>query len=360
MRILHITSSLDGGGIASLLMDYCSRLIPDLEFDFVITSKQEGFLEQPLRNLGCNIYRVEQFRISPIKYFSQLKKIIKSGGYDIVHDHADYRSFFGLMCAKMCGVKKRIAHSHLAYVKLSKKARVEKAVFTPLVKSVATGLVACSSDAAKWTWGKTNNNVFIMKNAIETDRFAFSESKRTSIRQQYELNNKFVIGNVARFTYQKNHKFLIDILKEMLKIKKNTVLLLVGDGDLFNEVKEYTINSGLQKYVLFLGTRNDVPDLLNAMDCFVLPTRFEGLGIAYIEAQANGLYSFGTKSVVPEEANIDGGLIFIDEKESAQVWAQRILDINDSRIRNANKKVVAAGYDIDEAVEKLRRYYFSL
>lgn len=360
MKVLHITSSLDGGGIASLLMDYCPRMMPEIQFDFVVTSKEEGFLEKPLIKLGCNIYRVEQFRVNARKYFSQLTTIINEGNYDIVHNHADYRGFFGLLCAKKCKVKHRIAHSHLAYVDMTLYTKIEKAVFTPLVKKIATNLVACSHEAAVWTWGKNAKSVHIMKNAIDTKEYIFSQEKRSYIRNMLGIDNCFVVGNVARFTYQKNHQFLLEIFKKVLDINDNSVLLLIGDGELRSDIEKKVSEYKLENKVRLLGSRDDVPDLLNGMDCFVLPSRFEGLGIVYIEAQANGLHGFATEHVVPIEADIEGGLTFIDINASPVEWAKQITNFETIRRNNAQQKVISEGYDINIAADDMRRYYLSL
>ena len=358
MKVLEITSSLDGGGIARLLYDYCSRLIPEFEFDFVVSAENEGILEEPLRNLGCNVFHVSQMKKSFGEYKRQLEFIIKNGNYDIVHDHCDYKSFFELQIAKRNGVKTRIAHSHRAMVPQSITEKFIKLIFTPLTKYLATDLFACGIDAAKWAWGKKayeNGKVFILKNAIHTEEFLFSNEIRQEIRNELGLTDKFVVGNVARFSYQKNHEYLIEIFKEIAKKRNDAVLVLVGRGELMNNVQEQVKNDQIDDRVIFLGVRNDVPKLLNAMDVFVLPSRYEGLPVALVEVQANGLPTY-VSTAVTTEMKVSSNMHFISIDNDPSKWAKEILESDNKRLPSHIKE---SGYDIGSAVIALKEKYYS-
>lgn len=235
MRIVHVTSSLDGGGIASLLFEYCSRMKKNINFDFILTAEKEGILENKFRNMGCRIYHIPQLRKNPYGSIKSLYQILKNNKYDIIHAHGDYRSFNSLLIAKILGIKNRIVHSHLAYIPETLKQKIERKIFVPLVKMISTQLMACGKDAAIWMWGKNdvnNGRVFIMANAIDTKKFLYNEDKRIELRKKYKIKNNLVIGNVARFSFQKNHIFLLEIFKEILELKKDAVLVLIGDGEL--------------------------------------------------------------------------------------------------------------------------------
>lgn len=155
MKILEISSELDGGGVDRLLYDYCSRMIPEIHFDFIVTSKSEGMLEQPLKKLGCNIFHVAQMREDRKLYKRQIKEIIKKGNYDIIHDHSGYKAIFTMYYAKKYNIKGRIAHAHMAYIPESGKEKAIRRICTRIVKHYATDLFACGEDAAKWMWGNT-------------------------------------------------------------------------------------------------------------------------------------------------------------------------------------------------------------
>ncbi len=359
MRILEITSELDGGGVDRLLYDYCSRMTDDIKFDFVVTSKTEGILEQPLKDLGCNVYHISQIREGLKQHNNELRKILTDNHYDIIHDHSGYKAWCNLSVAKKCGVAVRVAHSHQAFMTETLKQKIMRILSTPITKMYATELFACGNDAAKWMWGKAAFNrgkVYIMKNAIRAESFEFSAENRESIRQEYNIADKFVIGNVARFTYQKNHEFLVQIFAEIKKVRNDAVLMLVGRGELENDVKKQVEELGLSDSVLFMGVRNDVPDLLNAMDVFVLPSRFEGLGMVYVEAQFNGLKTFAS-DVVPKEVNITGNLLFLP-LDNIKLWVNAIIQSDYKRCDFVSNEI--AEYTIDVAVSKLKKKYSDL
>lgn len=351
MKVLEITSELDGGGVDKLLFDYCSRIIPDIEFDFVVTSKFEGILEKPLKELGCKIYHVAQFRENYKLHVKQMKKILLEGHYDVIHDHSGYKAATNLRLAKKMGVKGRIAHSHMAFIPETTKAKIERYLFTPLTKFYATELFACGNDAARWMWGKSK--AYIMTNAIDPDAFAFNPETRTRLREELGLENKFVIGNVARFSYQKNHEFLVRVFNEVSKHRDDAVLLLIGRGELFDEVKQQVHSLNLDSKVIFLGVRDDVPDLLNCMDLFVLPSRFEGLPVTLVEVQANGLSSLVSECVT-KEIHLNDNLYYLPVDEKTEVWRDFIDNIGIQRIQSKVKK---SKYDLSIAVNRLYKRY---
>ncbi len=359
MRILEITSELDGGGVDRLLYDYCSSLSDEVQFDFVVTSKTEGMLEQPLKDLGCKIYRVSQLKEDLKGHKEQLKKILEAEKYDIIHDHSGFKAWCNLSVAKKCGVKTRIAHSHQAFMTESSIGRLIRKVSTILTKLYATNLFACGNDAAKWMWGEKalrKNKVYIMKNAVVSEKFGFSSAKRDELRKVLGLENKFVIGNVARITYQKNQEFLVEVFAEIRKNRDDAVLLLVGRGDTEEQIKKQVADLGLTDSVIFTGVRNDVPDLLNVMDVFVLPSRFEGLPVTLIEIQANGLPGV-ISDAVTKEMTFSEDLNFLPLSASYDEWAKVIS--SKSRKKSVNA-VENTGYDLKLATEDLKDKYLSM
>ena len=271
LRVLQVTSELDGGGVERLLHDYCMRMSQDIHFDFVVYTKKEGILEKTLQDVGCVIFRVTPLRESIHKSKSELKNVIKKGHYDIVHTHQGYKGILSLYYAKRYGVKTRIAHSHIAYVPEGRAGKIVRKVVTPIAKLLASNLFACGRDAGIWMWGRKavdQGMVYFMHNAIDVERFAFDKGKREAVRSAFGVQDKFVVGNVARFSYQKNHKFLVEVFAEIKKYRENAVLMLVGDGELHTEIVKQIENAGLMDSVVLLGVRNDIPDLLQAMDVF--------------------------------------------------------------------------------------------
>lgn len=355
MRILHVTSELDGGGIERLLYDYCSRLSNTIEFDFAINSEREGILEKPLRELGSNIYRIPKLRDGLNCYCKQLSYILKNGKYDIIHVHSAYKAFIPLLIAKKSGIKVRIAHSHIFNVPESTKEKIIRILLALLTKHYATDLFACGTDAGRWVWGE-KTCFYVMKNAINVDKFIFNSAKREEIRNNFNISDKIVIGNVARFSYQKNHEFLINVFAYLLRLCPEAILMLVGQGELEEDVTIQIKQLGIQNSVIMLGVRNDVEDLLNAMDIFVLPSHFEGLPVTFVEVQANGLTTIGSTNIT-KEICINDNVYYYSLSSGYEYWAQKISEIHTNR-EKVDKKTFP--YNIEESSIKLKKKYEEL
>lgn len=361
LRVLHITSELDGGGVERLLFDYCSRMKDSVHFDFVVCSDEQGILEEPLKELGFNIFRITQIRKSILKNYRNLRDICEKGKYDIVHVHSGYKAVIALACAIKAKIPVRIAHSHTAYTPEAETSRIIRKIITSITKHYATDLFACGLDAAIWMWGRNEwekGNVHVMTNAIETNSFAFSQEKRDTIRGKLGITERFVVGNVARFSYQKNHEFLIKIFVEIKKLRDDACLIMVGRGELEDEVKSQVMALGLEKSVIFMGARNDVPELLNTMDVFVLPSRYEGLPVTLVETQANGLKCFISSNVTDEIA-LKELVTFISIEDPPNVWAKMIINTenNISRRFEYKDRIAELGYDIKYEAGKLESLY---
>lgn len=351
MRVLEITSELDGGGVDRLLYEYCSRLVDVINFDFVVTSKNKGILEYPLEKLGCRIYHVSQYREGVRKHIDEMNAILKNQHYDVVHDNSGYKAFWNLYIAKKNKVKTRIAHSHQAFVPEKKKTYIKRKLITPLTKMYATRLIGCGSDAAKWMWGSIDKSS-VLPNAIDAKQFSFSQHMRDKLRKELSIEDKFVIGNVARFSEQKNHEFLIKMFDRLVKYREDAVLLLIGRGELEHKIKKMVENLNLQDKVIFLGVREDVSDLYNAMDVFCLPSRYEGLPVTLVEIQANGLPSF-VSSCVTKEILISNNMEYLDITQPND-WAKRLIRFYPQRGENV---IINTSYDIDLAAKKLLNLY---
>lgn len=356
MKILHTVPALDGGGAERILFDYTIRMLEGNQIDFIVHTETEGILEKELIKKGCKIYHILPLRKNIKNFFKQVNKIILEGNYDIIHAAGGYRSIVELSIAKYHGVKIRIAHSHMAHIKESKSEKLTRKIVTFFVKKIATDLFACGKEAATWMWGKTlyeKGDVYIMPNAINVSKFKFSYEKRKKIRRLLGIEDKVVIGNIARFSYQKNHEFLIRTFKEFIKICPNAVLLLIGHGELQHQIKKQVEDLNLVNYVYFLGVRKDVPILLNAIDYFVLPSRWEGLPVTMVEVQANGLPMLVSDTITKEiklNSNVNYLSLNVGEKE----WAKFILQNLNKRI---NSIFLELEYDIDKASKKLENFY---
>lgn len=221
-----------------------------------------------------------------------------------------------------------------------------------IAKYCATDLCACCKNSAWWLWGR-KDNVQIINNAIELNKYKFSIVNRERFREKYELGDSIVIGNVARFSEEKNHEFMLEILREAKK-EYNIKLLLVGGGKLEDEIKEKAIAYGVSDSVIFLGVRKDVAEILNAMDVFILPSKYEGFPVTLVEAQANGLPIIAS-DVITDEVKLTDDFTYLSVAVSPNVWIDEILN-KTKEVRGVTGKSVEQ-YDVDKEAVRLAFYY---
>ena len=357
MKILHITYGFNGGGVGFVIANYCAEQpMHGVEFDIVgedIGKKQQ--LHERFERAGFHVYYVTPKKVSLRKNIVEMLQIIRQGRYDAVHVHLEEWSFLYLWLAKICGVKVRVCHSHMAYM-TGADTKPHYKLFRFLLNRFATLRIACSSDAGRHLFGK--HSFTILNNAIEAEKYVFDSTRRKQMRNKLGLSGKFVIGTVGRLSFQKNPQFSVEIFQKIHEHRPEAVLMFVGQGELEEEVCTLVRDKGLEQNVLFLGLRSDVPDLLQAMDVFVLPSRFEGLGIVSVEAQAAGLKTFATAKVVPQEACISDTLFtYLPQNASAKQWAETILAADTDHRVNTLSLIQSSGYDISIERQQLYQKY---
>ena len=284
-------------------------------------------------------------------YIPYLRKLLKSHHFDVVHVHGNSATMgLDLFIAQMCSVRIRIAHSHNPY---SKHPYVH-AVMKPLLNMVTNQPVACGQDAGRFLF---NKSFTIVPNCIDVKKYIFDAKVREDERRALHVEENIVIGHVGRFTYQKNHELLINIFSEFLKAHNNAKLLLVGDGELIDEVQAQIDRKGLHDKVIVYGTSCEIPKLMSAMDAFVFPSRYEGLGITAIEAQASGLPVIASEGM-PIEAVITDHCIRVAQDAPLSEWVDRLDSIMREKYDRSSewRKVQLAGYDLDQlpkVIEKI-------
>lgn len=361
IRVLQEVATMDVGGVERLLYDYFTHLGNcEVAFDFVIFDREkEGIFEKPLREMGCRFHCVPRVKGFGLSYIRALWKLLREGGYQAVHAHRGSRSFFVLFLAWLAGVPVRIAHSHLAFEPDANVIKhLKTVVFKRLCRLFATDLFACGDDAARFMWGTADPaKVHKMTNAIDTGRFHQALAAREQMRKDLGVDDAFVLGTVARIDAQKNPLYLLKIAKAVQQSGKNAVVLVAGTGPMEQEVKQQAHEMGLDGFVRFLGVRQDIPELLAAMDLFLLPSVFEGLPVTLMETQASGLPALVSDRVTKEMDH--AGLIrFLPLEEDASCWADAVLEarVNENRCEYA-RKVLDEGYDIADQAHKLAAFY---
>ena len=355
IRVAHVMGKMVRGGVESVVMNYYRNIDRrKVQFDFFADSDSVDPLpyKEEIESLGGRIYIVPPYQ-QINKYLPALTKLFKENGYKIVHSHLNTLSVFPLYAARRAGVPVRIAHNHSTAAKGETKKNIMKYALRPFAKVNATHYAACSRYAGEWLFGKKSmerGEVTIFNNAIDLDKFRFDPAVRDEVRRELGIQNKFVVGHVGRFCFQKNHEFLIDIFAEVHKQNPNSVLLLVGDGEDIEKIKDKA--KMLRGGVIFLGNRSNVEQLYQAMDVFVLPSRVEGFGIVAIEAQASGLKVVAS-TAVPNVTNISNNMKFLNFTDGVNAWAKEIL--------NTNKRIIkftkTDDYDIFKQSKKLCLYY---
>ena len=373
-RILQICA-LNAGGIETFVMNIYRELRKqNIIFDFVnyFDSDIEQFHEKEVLKYGSRIYKTGSMTYKNIIYKHIHKDIclyrfLKRNKYSIVHIHAsDNISLEDAFIAKIAGVKKIIVHSHNSSVNKNEKLYKVKNIFQKFTRKfwryVANDYFACSKLAAQWMFDSNLNalnKVKIINNAIDVNQYKFNQFIRDDVRKKLDLKNKFVIGHVGRFSYQKNHEFLIDIFYELNKINENSFLLLVGKGELEDRIKEKVKKLGIQDSVIFYGLSNNCPELMQAMDVFVLPSHFEGLPLVGIEAQAAGLKVI-TSSNVSQQMRITNNVEFISLDKNSKLWAEMINQYSIGYNRdNVIDEIEKNGYGIKGVSIKMKSYYTS-
>lgn len=366
IRVLQIGLTRNIGGLETYLIAQFQHLNrSNVTYDFVnITAEYEIAFKEQILKAGSRIYGVKSRHLNPIRHYWQWIKLLHriAPKYKAIVLNSNSLTYvFPIFLAKFFGIPLRIMHSHNTgfeqKIGFGKKLLIQ---FNKcLLKWGATNYFACSKLAGQWMFGH-KAKFKVIPNAIDCAQFRYNPIQRGKIRKQLQLENNFVVGHVGRFMYQKNHEMLIQIFYEIYKQNPAARLLLIGDavGDQsYPEKAKLLVHKlGLEQAVLFLGMRKDVPQLMQAMDCFLLPSRFEGLPVVGIEAQAAGLPCFFSDTITTE-VGITNLAYFLSLQNDPKKWADFILD-NRQQVRKKTQNCIAqAGYEIDTAAKQIEKWY---
>lgn len=364
IRVAQIIGKWLGGGVEAVVMNYYRHIDrTKIQFDFICDEDSTNIPYEEIEQLGGKVILIPPYQ-KVFKYHMELKKVLKEGNYKIVHSHINTLSVFSLFAAKCAGVPVRIAHSHSTTNKKEWKKNIMKLALRPFTKLVATDYMACTEHAGRWMFGNKeydNGNVYLLNNAIDLEKFKFDEKLRKKIRKELMIDNDtIVIGHIGRFVAQKNHTFLIDVFNEYHRENKNSVLMLIGQGPLMEDTKNKVRKLNLDDSVKFLGQRSDANELYQAMDLFLFPSLYEGLGMVVVEAQASGLPCI-VSTEVPEIAKVSKKITFINLDDNVEKWAETIFKY----LKNINRKSInfideIRKYDIKKEVSKLEEKYLNL
>ncbi len=339
LKIAQVIGSASGG-VMSCIMNYYRNIDrTKVQFDFF--TYEDSVYDEEIKKLGGNVYHFPNiFKPQAVKV---LKNYFQTNNYDIVHSHLTSRSVFVLKAAKQANISVRICHAHSTTHFSEGIAYGAKSFLRLFSKKYATHLAGCSQLSIDWLFGK-NSNAFLMKNAIDLERFHPQEKK----------NDVVTVGFVGRFVFQKNLVFLIKVFQQMLKINPNIQLMLVGDGKYKKRLQK--MSKKMQGKVIFVSEQQDIENYYPQFDLFVLTSKFEGMPLVAVEAQACGVPCL-LSDKISKEADV-GNAKFLP-LGNAKIWAK----VGTEMLEN-NKKVEVQlaqhGYDITAEAPKLLQYYQSI
>lgn len=365
IRILHMVSTLTkSSGVMGFIMNYYRNTDHDkIQFDFLYFEDRKITYQKEIEEMGGKIYKVGKPKIS-IKYVNKINNFFNIYGsqYKALHCHPIYSSVIFGYFAKKNNINHVIQHSHSSKFSNNLLGNIRNHLLSYLFRFSANHYMACSVEAKRLFKNKIDSDqeIIIINNAIDTNRFTYNNKNRIAVRKENNIDDdSFVIGNVGRFSIEKNHDYLIKLFKEITLINNNSVLLLAGVGGLKNDIQDKIKKLDLEEKVIFTGLISDVNRLLNAMDVFVLPSLYEGLGIVAIESQASGLPTFCSKSL-PEDIFVTELSIKFDLDAEIKHTAQQIINYENYKTKNTTKKIIESGYDILTESKKLEDFYLSL
>lgn len=367
IKILQFPIANSFGGITHYALNNWKWMNKDIfQCDFATMSKKIDFADEILAS-GSNIHYISCYAEENEEQFRKDVCKILEEGYDVVHLHTkQWKSFIMEELCKECGIPKVIVHSHstgidtLDPIKRKIETELHEKTKMKFNTSLATDFWACSRLAADFLFGKQipKEKIRIMNNAIDIDKFEYNESIRKQYRHKYNLENCFVIGNIARFVYQKNHEFLIEVFAELEKLIPESRLLLIGDGELRDDIEDKVKKLGIEKKVIFLGKIKDVNNWYQAMDVFCLPSRFEGLPITVVEAQAAGLPCV-ISDTITDEVQIEQSVSLVaanDIKQYVNIL-EKIAKQSPQRYSNNNVK---EKYNSKKCIAQIEQEYMRL
>lgn len=352
-RILQVVTYMGRGGIETMLMNYYRRMDREkIQFDFLVHRDFRADFDDEIEALGGRIYRVPAMNPASGSYRKALADFFRTHPYRVVHCHLNYMSGVVLAAAKQADVPVRIAHAHTAAMAPGWKQSVRR-LCKHLIPLTATHRFACSPEAGRAIFGKQSFS--ILANAIDAAAFTPDEKLRREVREELALGDAFTVMHVGRMVYAKNHEFLLNAFRELLNTEPGARLVLVGDGELRSQVAEKAAQLP-EGSVQMLGSRTDIPRLLQAADVFSFPSRFEGMPVTMIEAQAAGLPCIKSKTVTDECIVTD--LVTSLPTNDPVCWADAIRAAKTAHTDHL-EDIQRSGYDITAAAEKLTRFYLN-
>ena len=350
------------GGIESVVMNYYRCIDKNkFQFDFIAPKGSTFPNKDEIEKLGGRIFVVPKYS-HPLAYIKAVRKIFRENNYKIVHCHMNTMGIFAMYAAYKEHIPIRILHNHSMinhfFSRSEFKRNILKYILRTFCKIYPSHFCACSKAAGNWMYGK-NFNYTIFNNGINVDKFKFNPEIRESVRAELGLQDKLVVGHIGRFCPPKNHVFLVEIFNNLLSLHDNAVLLLIGEGELLDQVKLKVKQLNIEDKVIFLGKQNDTSKYYQAMDVFCLPSRYEGLPVVAVEAQCSGLPCLFS-TYVSKESKILDSTEFLSYDDTLDKWSQTMSELANNQRVDGAEQVRKCNFDMKDEAKKLELYYQKL
>lgn len=358
MRVAQIVGKLWAGGVEAVVFNYYRQIDKSkVQFDFFYDADSTVEPPQSLIEMGARFYRIPPYQ-KLLQYIIVLKKYFKENQYKVVHSHINTLSVFPLFVAWTEKIPVRIAHNHSVPGGKEVGRNILKSLLKIFSKVFSTDYFACSEKAGRWLFGNKEydrGKVLVVNNAVDFNRFQLCGERVEEYRVKYKIKDKFVVGHIGRFTYAKNHSFLFKVFVEILKRREDAVLLLVGDGELRDEINREIITNNIENRVILAGKVMDTENYYGLIDVMVIPSLYEGLSLTTIESQVAGIPVVASEAI-PEEAVISNVCKRLSLENTPKDWANEIMNIvTISAQLNENSKK----YDIKRSSDILTTWYYS-
>lgn len=355
-RILQVVVLNMESGVASLVMNLYRNMDPEsVRFDFVTwgIDPKYNYIEE-IRNGQSQVFVIPHYKNGWRPFNRAIRAILAENQYDGIHCHEYLAGLPFLFWAKQRGIPLRIAHSHNPTIDGALKRKLT--MFSrALFKRTSTDFMACSKEAGDFLFGKKVRTE-IIDNGIDVSRYRFSNEVRNRLRDKLSFSGKLVVGHIGRMAAQKNQMFLLSIFAEITSLCPDAVLLMIGEGELETELRREAKRLGIIDKIYFLGLRRDIPQLLQVMDVFLLPSLYEGLPFVLVEAQAGGLPCIVSDAVTPE-AKMNDHFRFLPLGAGAKEWALAALREAGKTIMREEEKISFSRFDIRRTAERVQEKY---
>lgn len=361
IKVAFIMGKMNSGGKKTLAMQYFLNFDPaEVEVHFICDADSYAIPEDEIRRYGGFVHMVAPYQ-NIVKNMGDMRELFAREHFDVLHAYNSTMNLFPLKAAKQAGISVRISES-LSMAHEREPKTYLKLILRKFSKQYATHYVSCGEDCGRWQFGDAlfdAGRVDVFKTAIDSVRNSFDEGLRARTRAELGVaDDELLVGFVGRFVVQKNPMFMLETAKEFVALNPKVRLVLVGDGELRDEMLAYVNANDFSDHVLYLGLREDIAGFYQAMDCLLLPSLYEGLPVVGLEAQCAGLDVFFSTEITSEAAFCELGH-FLPLADGAKRWAETISAVLEGhRDRTSRSKdCVNAGFDSRVEAKRLAMYY---